>query len=311
MEIMRGSLPLFTLTLVCVACGDDDPSGGMSPGGQVGEDNSPQGGLCTPCEDAADCANSSARCIVNDQTGERFCSPACSSSSDCNEGFSCVSVNGAGRHCVPDSGSCGGNAQATPRNDGMGESTNSEGNMSEPMDPPEDEGVIPTDPGPMDDSCDPDFLGPFCENDRIIGFDVEEPEDPTLEQVQKYSLDAVNYLRSRTCLPPLVLDSCLNRIAFDALAIGGFHVYFRENCMNAAHDFGRDCECDWGQENIGLAYGTRRTWADGIQVPLCGMMEEPKGVGHRANIENDEWTRLGVGVDYDDSGASWHHEFGR
>ena len=48
MEIERVSLTLFILTLLCVGCGDDDPSGGTGPSGQVGEDNSPQGGQCVP-----------------------------------------------------------------------------------------------------------------------------------------------------------------------------------------------------------------------------------------------------------------------
>jgi uncharacterized protein YkwD len=159
--------------------------------------------------------------------------------------------------------------------------------------------------------CDPGFMGPFCSGGKIIGFDYPAPDDsPTMAQVRAYSLAAVNHIRAMTCLPPLVADECLNEIAERALAANSGHGYFIENCMNGAHSYGNDCECGWAQENIGSASGSRRTWRDGVEVPLCGMMTEPKGVGHRANIESSKWTRLGVGINYYSSGASWFHEFG-
>jgi uncharacterized protein YkwD len=165
-------------------------------------------------------------------------------------------------------------------------------------------------PGPTAETCDPDFLGPFCENDRIIGFDPSAPANPTEQEAREYSVQAVNYIRSLTCLPPLQLDDCLSDIGERALAANSGHGYFIDNCMNAAHDYGDSCECNWTQENIGMAAGSNRTWVDGVHVPLCGMMTEPKGVGHRKNIESPEWTRMGVGIELMSGGASWFHEFG-
>jgi uncharacterized protein YkwD len=149
----------------------------------------------------------------------------------------------------------------------------------------------------------------------LIGFDVGSASaSPTLADVRKFSLDAVNHIRARTCLPPLAADSCLDDIgtrANDAVATLGIHGYFLQNCMNAAHGYGKNCECGWAQENYGAASGSSRTRKDGVIVPLCAMMTEPKGQGHRGNIENAAWTRLGVGVSYDAHGAGWCHEFGR
>lgn len=181
---------------------------------------------------------------------------------------------------------------------------------SGPMGTP-DTGATAPKPG----TCDPGFLGPFCTGDskhkRIIGFDdTPAKANPTLDEVRKYSFDAVNYLRAMTCLPPLKTDTCLNQIAEAALAANAGHGYFLQNCMNSAYNYGKSCKCGWAQENIGASYGTGRTWKDGVQNPLCGMMTEPKGKGHRGNIESKTWTRLGIGIKYSSSGASWYHEFG-
>ena len=163
--------------------------------------------------------------------------------------------------------------------------------------------------------CDPQFLGPFCSAEgqrlRLIGFvPLPSSDDPTPQMVRDYSLAALNHIRSRTCLPPLLADDCLTRIAEEALAANSGHGYFLANCLLNSAQRGR-CECGWAQENIGAAGGTGRTWRDGIVAPLCGMMSEPKGVGHRSNIESTQWTRVGIGVRYGRNGASWFHEFGR
>jgi hypothetical protein len=262
------------------------------------------GALCARCENDPEC--SEGICLVNDDTRERFCGRTCSGGSSCPSGYICAEINGSElQQCVPQTGSC--DRSSSGSGTGGSSSSGSGGRSSG--------GTASMVPGPIAGTCDPGFLGPFCENDAIIGFERgPEIDNPTLQEVREFSVQAVNYIRSLTCLEPLALDSCLNDIATAALGANqqlGIHGYFKQNCMNAAHDFGDSCECDWGQENFGAASGTRRTWKDGVIVPLCGMMEEPKGVGHRANIEGSEWTRLGVGVDYSSNGASWYHEFGR
>lgn len=164
-------------------------------------------------------------------------------------------------------------------------------------------------------ACDPSYRGPFCDEssgDRgLIGFEYRAPQNPSIADAREYSLAAVNHIRAMTCLPPLSLDSCLNDIADRALAAGSGHGYFIANCMNGEHAYGDACECGWSQENIGMAAGSNRSWTDGIEVPLCGMMDEGFGEGHRGNIESPEWTRLGVGIELMSGGASWFHEFGR
>jgi probable HAF family extracellular repeat protein len=163
---------------------------------------------------------------------------------------------------------------------------------------------------------DPNFTGPFStkgETPKIIGFD-DSPgrSNPTKKEVLNYSLKAVNFLRSRTGLRPYKLDPKLTKIAEEALKANRGHGYFINNCMNAAYGYGRKCKAGWAQENIGGASGTDRTWKDGIRVPLCSMMDgEPKGVGHRQNIESKEWTRIGIAATCNDNGCFWHHEFGR
>lgn len=245
-----------------------------------------------------------------------YCMEICSNpgGSDpiCESGESCINSRTAGPVCF------------NPRNPSQGYTTPSASSPppGQPQPPPVE--PLPPPPPPPGD-CDPSFLGPFCtqttcdaagncnvtgNTPRIIGFDMQAPASPTLAQIRAYSLAAVNAIRARTCLPPLVADACLDRIAEQAQAANSGHGYFIQNCMNGAHNYGRNCECNWAQENIGAASGTSRTWVDGVQSPLCRMMTERKGTGHRSNIEADVWRRLGVGIKWSSSGASWYHEFG-
>ncbi|MDQ3231735.1 MAG: CAP domain-containing protein [Pseudobdellovibrionaceae bacterium] len=168
-------------------------------------------------------------------------------------------------------------------------------------------------PDAVQGTCDAKFLAPFCKDDRILGFDEgqwKRETPPSLAEIRQYSLRAVNHIRARTCLPPLKPDDRLHAIAEQALQANSGHGYFIKNCMNRERNYGKNCEAGWTQENIGSASGTGWTWKHGIHVPLCEMMKEGKGVGHRANIESAEWKRLGVGIKADANGASWFHEFG-
>jgi uncharacterized protein YkwD len=144
----------------------------------------------------------------------------------------------------------------------------------------------------------------------ITGFDGKPAGAvPTLDGLRKYSLDALNYIRARTCLPPLTMDACLNKHAQEATNYG-MHAYFQKMCFNAAHGYGKTCDCGWAQENYGASYASQGcTWKDGIHTPLCKMMEEPKGAGHRGNIESTKWKRVGIGIKASSSGALWAHEF--
>ncbi len=277
--------------------GSKATGGGTATGGSTTPAPQP-GALCAACTKDVDCTGAGAMCLKNNNTGEMFCGNDCSSGASCPDGYKCVTLSGkvAGEQCAPNSESC--KAPTSVGNGGAGSGTSGG-----------------TGDGQKDPACDAGFRGPFCANDKIIGFDAGPAGNPsaTLEEVRQFSLSAVNYLRSRTCLPPLVLDSCLNKIgttANEAIPSLGIHGYFIQNCMNQSHQFGSACECSWTQENYGMAGGSNRSWKEGVIVPLCAMMEEPFGQGHRGNIENTKWTRLGVGITYDSSSASWCHEFG-
>jgi uncharacterized protein YkwD len=131
--------------------------------------------------------------------------------------------------------------------------------------------------------------------------------------MRRYAADLVNAVRAMTSLPPLVLDDCLNDIAQRAIEDvadgGGVHGYFSEHC--GVGSLRGECECGWAQENYGAS--TQNGWKVALQGPLCGMMTEPKGWGHRGNIESPEWTRIGIGVLpwRGGEGLQWVHEFGR
>jgi hypothetical protein len=335
-EVRRGSVKIsanglaalwrvaFVYLLTAAGCGEDAENASTI-----------NANLCAACDAHSDCG--AGLCLTSSENDGRFCGQDCERNADCPGGFACEALRSesgvSGRQCVPSSGSCADQNQPVV-NAGQQEDRNPSSNSDQAEDrgaeevpnpasdnnagddratsdsaeddnAPRENGLAPT---PSD--CDPSFRGPFCENDRIIGFEASLPSEPTLEEVRAYNVAAVNHIRSLTCLPQVTADTCLDDIAVRALEIGGFHTYFIENCMNAEYGFGANCECNWSQENIGAAFGTRRTVEDGIHVPLCAMMEEPYGQGHRSNIENPLWVRLGVGIDWNDTGASWHHEFG-
>ncbi len=110
------------------------------------------------------------------------------------------------------------------------------------------------------------------------------------------------------------MDTCLNDIAkraCEANATLGILGYIKQNCFDAAHDYSKNRECGWAQENHGGAFGSADIWKDRIRRPVCLMMHEAKGTGHRANIESAEWKRLGTGTSYTATSADWCHEFGR
>jgi uncharacterized protein YkwD len=172
---------------------------------------------------------------------------------------------------------------------------------------------------------DPNFRGPFCRKGAdgdsvIIGFDeTDTVKQPTEQEVIDYHLRAVNFIRRRTGLPALTYNTKLAEIAQQAQAANSGHGYFIKNCMNGKYGYGAMCAIvgeengagiRWKQENIGGAMGSRRSWQDGIRVPLCSMMEEDYGTGHRGNIEHKRYTHIGFSHKMSANGGFWFHEFG-
>ncbi len=282
---------LLTAT-ACSSLHADDLEGAMR-GDDAAEarEASTGGGACAPCTECT----APDRCIENDRTGERFCAVACDGDR-CAPGFVCSAVARAERLCVPATGTC---REAA----GAGSSSPAASGQTAPQSG--DTG------GPTGANGEP-----FCANRRIVGLAATPAAaGAAAEEMRAYGADAVNHLRAQTGLPPLVRDACLDRIAqaaTDAFASDGrAHGYFLANCMNASRAFGDACECGWGQENQGGAGGTNVSWKDATHRPLCSMMGEPEGKGHRKNIQSREWTRIGVGVAMRGGMLVWSHEFGR
>ncbi|MGB0678098.1 MAG: CAP domain-containing protein [Polyangiales bacterium] len=116
------------------------------------------------------------------------------------------------------------------------------------------------------------------------------------QAMRDYNLQWVNNARAQTGLSPYVLDDCLSGLAQRAVqdvADGGdVHGMFVRECIRNRPN----CECNWQQENYGAGGGSTTDWTLFFDMPLSSMMQEPKGTGHRANIESTDYTRLGVGV---------------
>jgi uncharacterized protein YkwD len=154
--------------------------------------------------------------------------------------------------------------------------------------------------------------GAFCANDRIVGVStMPASSGASIEEQRAYALVALNTLRADTGLPPLKRDACLDRIAqsaVDAFAASGQpHTYFTAQCLSRSG--GQSCECGWAQENQGG--GTAPNWKEALHSPLCAMMAEPEGQGHRANIQSRAFTRVGIGISQRGSMRVFSHEFGR
>ena len=135
-------------------------SGGNDPG-TTGTELGP-GELCAPCEQSSDCGGEADRCVIFHDYDESFCGRDCTSTA-CPQGYQCESMPGPDQatlqQCIPTRGRC----------------------------PPDGAGSVNTDPPPPPPgSCDPSFRGPFCQNDRIIGFvPSNAPAHPTKEEVRQ------------------------------------------------------------------------------------------------------------------------------
>jgi uncharacterized protein YkwD len=154
--------------------------------------------------------------------------------------------------------------------------------------------------------------GPFCEGDRVASVSTA-PASPTasIEEQRAYALVSLNALRAVTGLAPLKRDACLDRLAQAAVqefaASGQPHTYFTSQCLRTSG--GQSCECGWAQENQGG--GTAANWKEALHSPLCAMMAEPEGQGHRANIQSRAFTRVGIGIGQRGAMRVFSHEFGR
>lgn len=86
---------------------DGGPSldGGVDPDGGSQTDGGATPSFCQPCEQDADCAPLT--CVTSESSGERFCSPTCSTSAECPGDALCVNFLVSGvRACFPQSDTC-------------------------------------------------------------------------------------------------------------------------------------------------------------------------------------------------------------
>ncbi len=60
--------------------------------------------VCEPCVDDLSCALPGSRCLQLEDG--KFCGKACTTSGDCQQGYSCASPDGGSLQCTPDTGTC-------------------------------------------------------------------------------------------------------------------------------------------------------------------------------------------------------------
>lgn len=135
--------------------------------------------------------------------------------------------------------------------------------------------------------------------------DPAPPAPSELDEARQYNLDAVNAYRAQEGLVPLVLDSTLNTFAQAASEqLSRDHVphqYFKTNVYA--------CKCDLLAENQGAPNGWRwRHIHVQIDQILAQMMQSP---GHRRNMMNPAYRRLGIGLVNPTKDLYFTNDFGR
>ena len=144
----------------------------------------------------------------------------------------------------------------------------------------------------------------FCKGGKLNGFvpsgKYNLDQAPSTSESREYFFEVLNWLRSKSCLSPLKPDENLNKFGSVGLDYGFNHEYFGSKCSGG-------CPHGIGAENIGTA--SDKNWAEAIQVPLCKMMAEPFGTGHRGAIQNAKFTRTGLGIKCSKNECTWTNEF--
>jgi len=113
---------------------------------------------------------------------------------------------------------------------------------------------------------------------------------PDMDEARRYNLEKVNEYRAQEGLEPVVLDDEANvfaQAASEQLSLDHVpHLYFRTNVYI--------CKCGLNAENQGSPNGWRvRDVHVQIDQILAAMMQSP---GHRANMLNPAYRRLGAGL---------------
>ncbi|WP_394822067.1 CAP domain-containing protein [Pendulispora albinea] len=136
--------------------------------------------------------------------------------------------------------------------------------------------------------------------------DAEADAPPVdLDEARRYNLAKVNAYRAEGGLAPLALDGALNtfaQAASEQLAIDHVpHLYFKINVYG--------CGCGLAAENQGSPHGWRvRDVHVQIDQILEAMMQSP---GHRANMMNPAYRRMGAGLVRPGADLYFTNDFGR
>jgi hypothetical protein len=86
---------------------DPPADSGAGPSIVVPQYDTPVGGLCTACADTSDCAGDGDYCVVNRDTGERFCARDCQYQTDCPVGYECAPLRDSSAfQCAPATRGC-------------------------------------------------------------------------------------------------------------------------------------------------------------------------------------------------------------
>lgn len=231
------------------------PDAGSSA--DAGESN-PGAPLCGGCQSTADCAEGA--CLVNNETGERFCGRRCDDASDCPDGFECIAVQGvSSSQCVPSSSTC-----------------------DEPRTPSEE----PTDGG-VDDAGPTDAETPEEPAPR--------PDEPTAGTctgtVEAELLRITNAERTGRGLKALVCDEKLTRAAFLHSADMCTNGYFSHTGQNGSTP--SDRARAQGASFSAIGENIARGQASPADVHAAWMNSD----GHRRNILGTGWNRIGLGYD--------------
>ena len=126
--------------------------------------------------------------------------------------------------------------------------------------------------------------------------DPTSDEPPTEEELRSFVLDLMNDLRDQYDIDPLTRSECLDGIAFLAVeemqTTNQSGTLFRRLCQDEIPD----CDCDWQEESQAWVPLNDRTWQDALEHHFS---HAPEPGNDFQDVLDDDWARVGIGVDLD------------
>jgi len=117
---------------------------------------------------------------------------------------------------------------------------------------------------------------------------------------EEAALSMINGSRSQLGLPALAMDGALRQVARAHSKDMGDHNYFAHNTLDGKSPFDRiksaGINFGWAAENLGYAQGYASN-TEAVSTNHRSMMAEvPPNDGHRENILNPHYRKVGIGV---------------